>query len=108
LEFRLVLHSPGPSSGRGAHGDLFIKNGEILVTYEWPFEDLPAPGSSRFARLLPAESGILLKRKKDHRLHYWTHEGEVSNDRGSVAELLRGEIEIAPDFPSEIRVRPAH
>lgn len=102
-----MLHSPGPSSCQDAHGDLFIKNGEILVTYEWPFADLPAPGSSQFARLLPAESGILLRRKKDHRLHYWTHEGDVSNDRGSVAELLRGEIEIPLDFPSELHVRPA-
>lgn len=107
MEFRLVLHKPGPASADGAHGDLFIKSGEVLITYNWPLADLPAAGNARFSRLTAADSGILLKRKQDHRLHYWTHEGEVSNDRGTVAELLRGEIEIPSDFPSEIRVVPA-
>lgn len=114
MQFRLVLHShPSPFvSARGdqsasePHGDLFIKNGEVLVTYEWPHAELPGPGDERFAKLITGDSGILLIRKQDHRLHYWTYEGEVSKGRGTVAELLRGEIEIDASFPGRIHVRP--
>ena len=116
MQFRLVLHSPVfgpalPGSGDDAlplpsHGDLFIKNGEVLVTYEWPYADLPEARDKRYSHLLTGAGGILLTRKEDHRLHYWTHEGEVSKGRGTVAELLRGEIEIAAEFPHELRVRP--
>ena len=111
MQFRLVLHSPPADPGTGesfdAHGDLFILHGDILIAYEWPARDLPRPGDTRFSRLVCAESGIELLRKADHRLHYWTHEGDVSKGRGTVAELLRGEIETEAGFPAAVYVRPA-
>lgn len=115
MQFRLVLHSPpavlqsasGENPSFEAHGDLFIQNGDILVTYEWPARDLPPRGDETFSRLVCAESGILLLRKADHRLHYWTHEGDVSKGRGTVAELLRGEIEMKAGFETAVYVRPA-
>jgi hypothetical protein len=121
MQFRLVLHSfsaeernlaqkadpPDTNSAPGeAHGDLFIKADGVLITYEWPYSELPAKNDEHFERLVEDSAGILLTRKADHRLHYWTHEGEVSKGRGSVAELLRGEIEIKAGFPDQLRVRP--
>lgn len=96
-EFRLVLHTASVP-----HGDLFILDGGRLVTYEWPFEELPAERGR--ATIVQKPGGIRVVRKADHRLVYWTHEGEVSNNRGTVAELLRGFINIPHDFPETLEL----
>jgi len=102
IPFRLVLHevtsataiSPGVS-----HGDLFFLGDQSLVTYEISAEDLLQLASLRGLRIRAQldEGGILIVRKADHRMLYWEYEGPISNDRGSIRELLRGELDSRPD-----------
>ena len=101
---RLVLHEHSQS-----HGDLFIRFGELLVTYEWPAADLSPV--ARAITLAPfeihqSETGLKLSRKADHRLFYWDYSGEVSGNRGFIRQIARGTIVMMTDsFPQEICVK---
>ena len=70
--FALLTHDhPVP------HWDLLLEEGAACAT--WRLSAEPGPG-----RAVPAE------RIADHRLHYLTHEGPVSGDRGTVARWDAG------------------
>jgi len=101
-----VLHSL--PDGR-EHLDLFIRQneGEGLITYE-----ISGPSMKIFFEMLgqteekivlhsvmASKSGPLLGissiqavRKSEHRPLYWTHEGEISRNRGSIREIIRAEL----------------
>jgi hypothetical protein len=73
----------------GEHWDLMLERGEILLTWQLPREPV-----ERSSLPMPA------KRIFDHRKAYLTCEGPVSGDRGSVARVDAGTVEIkeaAPD-----------
>lgn len=93
--FRIAEHvtTPGVS-----HGDLFIllPDAEALVTYDIQGLDLTTL-AERFEKRTDLEAGlgqgeIWIKRKANHRLHYWTFSGGISGDRGTLREVCRGRL----------------
>ena len=107
FECRIVLHEM--ASGE-SHLDLFIKrpDREELITYELAgrlykyFENLRISEELKsnkillIARSVTAigrdEKLIPAFRKKDHRTLYWDYEGEISDNRGRITEIVRGAI----------------
>ncbi len=62
------------------HWDLMVRCGEILLT--WQIETHPTEWS---------ESEINCKKIFDHRLKYLTYEGPISENRGFVRIVIRGQ-----------------
>lgn len=79
----LLLHEVPPSDTelgrRGTHWDLMLEDTEFLWT--WAIPSLP-PGTIEAALRLP-----------NHRRLYLDYEGEVSNGRGTVSRVARGEFQ---------------
>ena len=65
---------------RGEHWDLMLEDGPILATWEFP--KMPEIGD-RFEA----------KRLFDHGLHFLEYEGPISDDRGHVVRVAKGEFE---------------
>ncbi|QDU29815.1 hypothetical protein ETAA8_49300 [Anatilimnocola aggregata] len=77
-QFVLLRHTLPADSPRASHYDLMLESGESLLT--WAIEALPTAGS------------IVAEELPPHRLVYLDYEGAVSNNRGSVARVDRGEL----------------
>lgn len=95
MKCRLVLHI-WPDGNR--HIDLFIQipGRDSLLTYELPADEiLEKPGLLNFQILpeRPAGKSWEAFRKSDHRSLYWTQEGPISENRGTILTLGYGEIE---------------
>lgn len=67
----------------GEHWDLMLENDGVLLTWQ-----LPADPTATDALPMAA------KRIADHRLAYLDYEGPVSQNRGTVHRIDRGETEI--------------
>jgi hypothetical protein len=76
----VILHHQTPSDdGRGPHWDFMLEAGEVLRT--WALAEPPDRG---------AVASITAEQLPDHRTAYLTYEGEVSGDRGEVAQYDAG------------------
>ena len=99
FNFRAVLHR---TTNGSSHLDIFLQipGQDSLVTYEAPADffrgDLL---SSIHMTAGPVSDGVPVRRKGDHRTHYWTFSGNLTENRGSVEEAARGIIDF-PDFES--------
>lgn len=71
-----------PPKGKDIHFDLMLESQEGLLT--WAMGCLPLAGKSCGAIKLPL-----------HRAHYLTHEGPVSDGRGTVQRVMAGEYEFS-------------
>jgi len=78
--FVVLLHETPSGYARPTHFDLMLESGEVLLT--WSLAEIPTSGTVVAAEQLP-----------DHRLMYLDYEGPVSNDRGNVRRVDRGELE---------------
>jgi len=76
----VILHHTGCGC---EHWDLMIEHNDVLLT--WQLRTEPAGLAS-----LPIQA----KRLDDHRMHYLTYEGPVSQDRGTVRRIDSGTVEI--------------
>ena len=91
--FRVVLHVL-PSGEK--HLDLFIRlpEADLLPTYEISAEHLEEFrelfGKKIAVRSEQDSAGIPAVRKADHRLLYWTYEGNISRNRGRIIEIAQG------------------
>ncbi|MBL8020936.1 MAG: hypothetical protein JNM27_14795 [Leptospirales bacterium] len=93
--FRISEHVTAPGV---SHGDLFLltPDAESLVTYDIQGLDLISL-VERFQKRTDLEAclgegEIWIKRKANHRLHYWTFSGDISGDRGTLREVCRGRL----------------
>lgn len=77
----VVLQHEIPAADQASHWDLMIEADGALVTWR-----LPHDWSSAAAQVV--------ERIPDHRLEFLEWEGELTNNRGSVAQVDRGEIVI--------------
>ena len=65
------------------HWDLMLEHGEVLLTWQLPMEPT---GLDCFP--------MLAKRIADHRKAYLSHEGPISEDRGTVRRISSGIVRI--------------
>jgi hypothetical protein len=87
--FVLLRHEMPAAAERPLHWDFMVESGEVLRT--WALAEEPA-----------ADRAICAQRLPDHRLAYLDYEGPISNGRGSVARVDRGECSIAEDSPGKL------
>lgn len=104
--FRLTQHHTSPTD---SHYDLFIllPGKETLLTYgiEWSAETegllllSTSKGKKRLICLTKEEvkkkspeNLLIAKRKRDHRIFYWTFSGPLLKKSGILTDILRGEI----------------
>lgn len=85
FQFVLLRHQVPAGFGRPSHWDLLLEREENCWT--WALETLPQ-GLSEDG---PPQSAAL--RLPDHRKHYLTHEGPLSDGRGHVQRVLAAEYE---------------
>lgn len=78
--------------GPGAHWDLMVEDGPVLVTFQLDG---------------PPWTTALGRRSFDHRPVYLEYEGPISGDRGVVAIEDRGEVEDREGGPRDARWRAA-
>lgn len=82
----VILHHQFPANhARENHWDLMLVDGEKLAT--WALSAEPKIGKTIAAKKLPP-----------HRMDYLDYEGPISNDRGSVKQVQRGEYSGALDW----------
>lgn len=67
------------SRGSDIHWDLMIERQGVLATWQVPLEP---------TRWVDEQTGC--ERIFDHRLHYLTYQGPLTNDRGAVQIVARG------------------
>ncbi len=79
MRYVLLRHTCPPDYRDGPHWDLMLERDGALAT--WSLLELPASGVS-----VPAT------RLADHRIAYLDYEGAVSNNRGEVTRIARGEL----------------
>ena len=75
--FALLRHAPPPDSPHAVHWDLFLEDGDTLLT--WALAELPVAQRTIAARSLP-----------NHRLAYLDYQGPVSGNRGTVTRTDAG------------------
>jgi len=75
--FVLLRHETPPGYVKPSHWDLMLEHGDHLKT--WTLWEMPVIGKPNIA--VP---------DFDHRLHYLSYEGPISNNRGSVRQIDRG------------------
>ena len=91
--FVLLRHEVPDSFDRTSHWDFLLERDETCWT--WALDRLPAG--------LDADSPLATApalRLPDHRKHYLEYEGPISNDRGTVHQVLAGEchwLEVSDD-----------
>ncbi len=86
--FVLLRHEMPAKQNRQSHWDLMVEVAASLLTFELtslPTSECSSVGSIHQARRLP-----------DHRLAYLEYEGELSEARGSVRRIARGEAMRGP------------
>ena len=74
------------------HWDFMLERGDGLQT--WRLDRIPSEAGQIAAVALP-----------DHRKEYLDYEGPVSQDRGSVARIDRGNFELLESAPGRVIVR---
>jgi len=77
------------------HLDIFLENGNALVTYECDF--------SRLQSLLHGDE-IGIRQKKEHRLEYLDYQGEISGNRGNISIIWQGNYQ-KQDFKFKNRIK---
>ena len=85
FRFAVLHHSLPDGAERGSHWDLLLEQPPILGDGLKTFEIQVPPedwGETTIARQLP-----------DHRRFYLNYEGQVSGDRGQVAQVMEGHIQ---------------
>ena len=105
-QFRITQHHTSPTD---SHYDLFIllSGKETLLTYgiEWSAETegllllSTSEGKKRLTCLTKEEVKIkapenlfMAKRKRDHRIFYWTFSGPLLKNCETLTSILQGEI----------------
>ncbi len=76
--FALVFHEAGENLGRSSHYDLFVRDNDYLLT--WEFQHHPMD--------IPTQSVLQLA---NHRLEYLDFSGPLSGDRGILHPIDSGE-----------------
>lgn len=80
--FVLLRHEIESNQQGDSHWDLMLEAGDSLLT--WRLNALPKSASIRKMQ------SLLAKRIADHRPVYLDYEGEISGNRGSVRQVLKG------------------
>ena len=77
--FVILHHATPPGYERPTHWDLMLEHDGELLTWALPSDPL-------------VYHDQLADQLANHRLHYLNYEGPVSNDRGQVRRIARGEL----------------
>lgn len=84
--FVLIRHECPPGAATPSHWDLMLERNARLLT--WRISELPTATSRAASNM----ASIPAKRLDDHRLEYLDFEGTLSQNRGSVWRVDRGEL----------------
>ncbi len=80
--FVILRHEMPALAEDGSHWDFMLECGDLLLTFRWDCLPSAENGSSL--------SSLTAKRIADHRSLYLDYEGEISNNRGKVMQVLSG------------------
>ncbi len=91
----VLLRHECPDGGKPNHWDLMLESDGALLT--WELRQLPdswlraldlEPNGNRLGSVV----GVPAIRLADHRLEYLNYEGEISDNRGTVQRIDRGDL----------------
>lgn len=106
--FVLLRHECPGGVPKPSHWDLMLESGGVLLT--WELHELPdfwraALGCDTVRSPLGRVVGVPAIRLADHRLDYLDYEGAVSNNRGTVRQIDRGELVWVEQAPTRFVAR---
>jgi hypothetical protein len=101
--FVLLRHESTPESGKPSHWDLMLEQDGALLT--WSLAELPGRWKAEAADAEATKHQVLATRLADHRLAYLDYEGVVSNGRGQVKRIARGDYSILDQSDAELDVQ---
>ncbi len=90
--FVVLLHETPAGYVHPTHFDMMFEHGDVLLT--WAVEQLPTIEQSVTAQRLP-----------DHRPLYLDYEGPVSENRGTVKRIDRGDFDWVSQTPARYEAR---